>query len=38
MRKTIPDEHQKTLIAAGYVREVVRNSMALMILRLRDEE
>jgi hypothetical protein len=25
-RKTIPDEHRDRLIAAGYVREVVRNS------------
>jgi hypothetical protein len=26
MQRTIPDEHRDRLIAAGYVREVVRHS------------
>ena len=34
MRKTIPDEHRNRLIAAGYVREVVRNSNGVNDLAL----
>jgi len=34
MQRTIPDEHRDRLIAAGYVREIVRNSGAVSALAL----
>jgi hypothetical protein len=34
MQRTIPDEHRDRLIAAGYVREVVRHSGGVSALAL----
>jgi hypothetical protein len=34
MQRTIPDEHRDRLIAAGYIREVVRYSGAVSALAL----
>ena len=34
MQRTIPDEHRDRLIAAGYVREVVRHSGSISALAL----
>ena len=32
MQRTIPDEHRDRLVAAGYIREVVRHSGVLALL------
>jgi hypothetical protein len=37
-QRTIPDAHRERLIAAGYVREVVRSSVGVGALALTDEE
>ena len=37
-QRTIPDAHRERLIAAGYIREVVRNSVGVSALALTDEE
>jgi hypothetical protein len=32
MQRTIPDEHQDRLIAAGYIRELMRPSRVILVL------